>query len=107
MEYMLIASRDAFECRDAERDYELATQLARSGASVTVFLIQNGVMAARRSALSATLTALGGTGVSLLADDFSLRERGIRKDQLAPSVQAAPIDVVIDKLALGARVLWC
>jgi hypothetical protein len=42
--------------------------------------------------------------VTVLADDFSLQERGITK--LAEGVAAAPIEVVVDHLAAGHKTLW-
>ena len=42
--------------------------------------------------------------MKILADDFSLRERGISK--LAEGVVAAPIDVVVDHLEAGHKTLW-
>jgi hypothetical protein len=42
--------------------------------------------------------------VTVLADDFSLQERGIAK--LAEGVTAAPIDVVVDHLAAGHKAIW-
>ena len=41
-----------------------------------------------------------------LADDFSLRERGISEDKLQSGVKASAIDVVIDELGDGAKVVW-
>ena len=103
-EYLLIESRDPFESNDVAYFYELAKGLVEAGKKVTLFLAQNGVMPARPSAHSATLEALARSGVTVLADDFSLRERGIA--QLAEGVAAAPIDVVVDDLAAGHKTLW-
>ena len=50
------------------------------------------------------LSALARSGVTVLADDFSLQERGIAK--LAEGVTAASIEVVVDHLAAGHRTLW-
>jgi sulfur relay (sulfurtransferase) complex TusBCD TusD component (DsrE family) len=103
-EYLLIESRDPFESNDVGYYYDLAKELAESGNQVTLFLAQNGVLPARPSAHSAALTALARSGVKVLADDFSLQERGIAK--LAEGVTAAPIDVVVDHLAAGHKTLW-
>lgn len=102
--YLLIESRDPFESNDVGYYYDLSKGLVDDGNEVTVFLVQNGVLAARPSAHSAALTALCQSGVKVLADDFSLRERGISK--LAEGVLAAPIDVIVDHLAAGHKTLW-
>ena len=102
--YLLIESRDPFDSNDALYYYELSNGLVEAGNDVTLFLVQNGVLAARPSAHSATLTALCQNGVKVLADDFSLCERGISK--LAEGVVVAPIDVIVDHLAVGHKTLW-
>jgi len=103
-EYLLIESRDPFESRDVTYYYELAKGLVEAGNQVTLFLAQNGVLSARLSAHSAALGALAQSGVTVLADEFSLKERGIAN--LAEGVAAAPIEVVLDHLAAGHKTLW-
>lgn len=103
-QYLLIESRDPFESNDVGYYYDLARGLADADNQVTLFLVQNGVLAARRSAHSAQLEELARSGVTVLADDFSLQERGIAK--LAEGVAAAAIDVVVDHLAAGHKTLW-
>jgi sulfur transfer complex TusBCD TusB component (DsrH family) len=73
---------------------------------VTFFLVQNGVMSARTGAKDAALDQLVGGKIRVLADDFSLRERGINKETLKRGVSAGPIDEVVDLLAGGAKALW-
>lgn len=68
--------------------------------------MQNRVLPARPGARSAALQALADAGVEVLADDFSLRERGIPASSLAPGVKAAPLDVVVDQMADGRKTLW-
>lgn len=104
--YLLIESRDPFESNDVAYLYDLAGSLAGKGNTVTLFLVQNGVLPARPSRTSAALARLADSRVRVLADDFSLRERGISLDHLAPGVSAAALDVVVDGLAEGAKVLW-
>ena len=103
-EYLLIESRDPFESNDVGYYYELARELAKGGNEVTLFLVQNGVLSARPSSYSAALAVLARSGVTVLADNFSLQERGIAR--LAEGVTAAPIDVVVDHLAAGHKTLW-
>jgi sulfur relay (sulfurtransferase) complex TusBCD TusD component (DsrE family) len=102
--YLLIESRDPFEVNDVAYYYDLSRALVASGNEVTLFLVQNGVLAARPSARSGVLAALAKAGVKVLADDFSLAERGIAK--LADGISKSPIDVVVDHLAAGHKTLW-
>jgi intracellular sulfur oxidation DsrE/DsrF family protein len=104
--YLLIESRDPFESNDVGRFCNLAKGLADAGNEVTVFLVQNGVLPARFGANGEALGALTASGITVLADDFSLRERAIPTDQLAAGVTAAPLDTVIDGLANGAKTIW-
>ena len=105
---LLIESRDPFEVREVLYLYELAAALAADAAEgdVSLFLVQNGVLPARRCRESERLTALARAGVRVLADEFSLRERGIGADRLATGVEPATLDVVIDQLAEGRKVIW-
>jgi intracellular sulfur oxidation DsrE/DsrF family protein len=104
--YLLIESRDPFDSGDVATFYDLAGNLAKAGNQVTLFLVQNGVLPARRSAKSQPLAVLAQTGVEVLADEFSLRERGIRQAGLVAGVKPAPIDVVVDQIAEGRKALW-
>ena len=104
--YLLIESRDPFESNDVAYYYDLANGLAREGSPVTLMLVQNGVLPARKSSRSEALAALADAGVEILADEFSLRERGIATNRLAAGVKPAPLDIVIDQLAEGRTALW-
>jgi sulfur relay (sulfurtransferase) complex TusBCD TusD component (DsrE family) len=105
--YLLIESRDPFESNDVTQYYDLAANLAKEGNAVTLFLVQNGVLPARKSPKSEPLCSkLAQAGVEVLADEFSLRERGITASQLAPGVKASPLDIVIDQLEDGRKAIW-
>ncbi len=79
--YLFIESRDPFESRDTNFVSETAAALQKRGNDVTVFLVQNGVLGARKNARGAHLPKLSEVGVRLLADDFALKERGIQDDE--------------------------
>jgi len=102
--YLLIESRDPFDSNDTRFCCDLAQQLAAAKNEVILFLVQNGVLPVRPGARSGDLTTLA--GVRVLADSFSLKERGIDENRLASGVAAAPLDVVLDALAEGAKVIW-
>jgi hypothetical protein len=104
--YLLIESLDPFESNDVGRQWELAVGLVRGGNRVTLFLVQNGVLAAREGARNDTLQSVAAAGVDVLADEFSLRERGIGAGALMACVKPAPLDVVLDRLADGCKALW-
>jgi len=104
--YLLIASEDAYERRDLERVRDIALQLRRLDHPVTVFLAQNAVLAARASARAGRLADLLNASVEVLADDFSLRERGIGSTALLAGVRSAAIGVVVERLAAGWKTIW-
>ncbi len=104
--YLLVESRDPFDRRPANDLAALAAELATEPNQVTLFLIQNGVLEARDGAAAARLGALRELGVTVLADEFSLRERGIAPERLSPLVSSASLGVVVAHLARGDRTLW-
>src|SRR6476661_5200779 len=101
--YLLIESRDPFENNEVAQQYALAASLVKESNEVTLFLVQNGVLPARHGNYSELLTLTAKAGVEILADDFSLRERGIPSSRLAEGVKPAPISIVIDQLADGRK----
>src|SRR6185436_16946244 len=103
--YVFIESRDPFESRDTQFVEETAIAVKERGHEVTIFLVQNGVLAAREGARR--LKRLAEAGVTLLADDLSLRERGITAGELAPSVRESAIGALVDALVQdGTKALW-
>lgn len=105
--YIFIESRDPFESRDTQFVETTATALKQRGHEVTVFLVQNGVLASRRNASDSYLSRLSAAGVNLLADDFSLCERGIQSAELHPGVQPSTIEVLVDALLQSnAKAIW-
>jgi intracellular sulfur oxidation DsrE/DsrF family protein len=104
--YLLIESRDPFDSNDTRFCCDLAKQLKQQGEAVTVFLVQNGVLPSRAGARADQLSELANAGIEILADEFSLRERGIPFDRLKPGIKPAPLDVVIDRLSDGCKAIW-
>jgi predicted peroxiredoxin len=104
--YLLIESRDTFGTGEVAFCHDLARRLVAGGNRVTLFLVQNGVMPARAGAFAPKFSELAQAGIEVLADDFSLRERGISADRLQPGIKASALDVVIDRLAEGAKAIW-
>jgi len=103
--YLIIESRCSFAVDQADFCRDLARRLAADN-RVTLFLVQNGVMPARAGAHGPGFADLARIGVEILADDFSLRERGISSDRLQPGVTPSTLEFVIDRLADGAKAFW-
>ena len=105
--YLFIETRDPFGSRDTEFVAETAAALKGRDQEVTVFLVQNGVLAARRGSRDPYLARLVEAGVRVLADDFSLRERGIGGDQLRAGVAESGVDALVELLAREeTKAIW-
>ena len=103
--YVFIESRDPFESRDTRFIEETAIAVKERGHDVTVYLVQNGVLAARMSARR--LGRLAEAGVTVLADDLSLRERGMTAEELAPSIRESGIDALVEAIVQkNTKALW-
>ncbi len=105
--YLFIESTDPFQSADTQFVTDTATVLKQRGNEVTVFLVQNGVLAARGNARDTHLSRLRDAGVRVLADDFSLRERGIQPQELRSGIQESNIDTLLDLLVQeNTKAIW-
>lgn len=104
--YLLIESRDPFSTQAVLGHVELAVGLRRAGSAVALYLVQNGVLPCRAGADGDALHEALAAGVEVLADDFSLRERGIAAPDIARGVKTAPIDLVVQRLAASWKVMF-
>ena len=60
------------------------------------------MLAARHGApIPSALAALASNGVKVLANSFSLQERGISPNRLIAGITVAPLSAVIDYMAAG------
>ena len=105
--YIFIESRDPFESLDTKFVEETAAALKQRGNSVTVFFVQNGVLAVRKNGHDSYLGRLAGAGVILLADDFSLCERGIQPSELHAGIKQSGIEALVEMLVQeNAKAIW-
>ncbi|MGH8252362.1 MAG: DsrE family protein [Steroidobacteraceae bacterium] len=104
--YLLIETSDSFSSNAVQEHVELAIALKRGGADVSLYLAQNGVLPCRSGADSETLHEALAAGVEVLADDYSLRERGIADADVARGIRPASIDRVVERLAASRKVMF-
>lgn len=102
--YFLIESRNPWDSQQVDRNYQIAADLAKAGNEVTLFMVENAVLATRSSAKSNGLANL--KRVKLLADDFSLKERGIIPSEIRPGVEVTSINAVVDAMANKEKMIW-
>ena len=106
-QYVFIESRDPFASTDTGFVADTASALRARGRAVTVFLVQNGVLATRAGARGSRVPRLAESGVTVLADDFSLRERGIEPSELCVGVRPTSIDTLVDLVVRpDTKTLW-
>ena len=104
--YLLIESQDRIDARDGGFCCRMAKALAQHGDTVSVLMVGNGVLSLRAGAYAPGLAVLRELGIGISADSFSLRERGIAADRLTSGVTPCELDIVIDRMADGWRVIW-
>lgn len=106
-DYVFVESRDPFESRDTAFVAQTAVSLQQSGKEVVVFLVQNGVLGARKDARISEIPQLAKAGVTLLADQFSLEERGIGTPDLSPAIRRSSIEELVDLLVKEkTKAIW-
>ncbi len=106
-QYLFLESRDPFESKDTQFVVETATALRKAGNDVTVYLVQNGVLGARKAAKESQVSQLTVAGIKVLADDFSLRERGIQREECSPGIEESNIDTLVDLLVQeNTKAVW-
>ena len=104
--YVLIETRDPFESAEVDGVFELAGRLGAT-ADVSVYLVENGVMPLRSESAAAPAIAKLAERVTVLADDFSLRQRAIDTKDLASGVKPASIDHLVELITTtGCKAMW-
>ena len=96
--YLLIETKGPADGGDYA--FELGRQLREAQHDVTIYLVQDGVFIARRSykAGAALVDDADRSGVKLLADAVSLRQRGVVGDRVANGVSVADMTALVDLL---------
>lgn len=96
--YLLIESKSPLDGGDYS--FELARQLGGGGHAVSIYLVQDGVLAARRrfAAGEKLVADAKAEKVAVLADDVSLRQRGITRERLDEAVRVSAMDELVDLL---------
>ena len=104
--FVFVESRDPYECADCAKFLDLVAGVRRRSHEVTLFLVQNAVLAAREGASHAgNYSELAKAGVAVVAEAFALRERAV--DRLAPGVQPTGIDRLVSlALTPQTKVIW-
>ena len=86
--------------------YDRFVRLVQEGARVTVFLVEDGVLSARRGPHAESLALATAAGVEVLADRRSLGDRGLRASKLVAGVRTTDLDALVNRVADGERATW-
>ena len=94
--YVLIETKGPLDGGDWA--FELGKQLRELRHDVTVYLLQDGVFAARRSFKTGEALIQGAekSGFTVVADSVSCRQRGLIGDRVAKGVSAGDMDALLD-----------
>lgn len=104
--YFFIQSQDPFTESRTHQQFDLAKRLAGAGHEVTLLLVQNAVIVARRGARYMLFDVLQENGVTLKADEFSMQQRDLAPEQLKNGVTTGDIGLAVDAMLHGEKVIW-
>lgn len=104
--YVLIDSRDLQEYSSGRYFLGLASRLQKLGNKVTIFLVENGALAARKNSdAGQKLGELAGQGVKVYVEDVAARARGVK--ELEAGIELGNLDQLADLVAeRESRVIW-
>ena len=97
-QYLLVESKNPLD--GGAYSFELAKQLRELQHNVTIYLIQDGVFTARKrfEAGEKLVAEAKAKNLTLLADEISLRQRGITKERLSETVRVSTMNELVDLL---------
>jgi sulfur relay protein TusB/DsrH len=97
-QYLLIESKSPLD--GGGYSFQVGSQLKALQHDVTIYLVQDGVFAARKQfeAAERLLADARNSHLTVLADQVSLRQRGINGERLASEVRASNMDELVDLL---------
>ena len=104
--YLILESRDPYDFTDWSNMQQVITDLKRGGHEVTLFLLQNGVLPARKGTpFENYFTEIHALGITTFADFFALQERGIQ--ELSNYVEKSNLDHLIQLcLTPNTKSIW-
>ncbi len=104
--YLIVNSRDLTEYTSGRYIQKVAGALKENGNEVALFLIENGVIAARKgSAAGKELATLSRKGAKIMADDLSCQSRGVM--HLEEGISLSNMDHLADMISEGSdKIMW-
>ncbi len=106
MKLLLISTKDPISHEDPELVLEIAKIAKEKGTDVKIFLIEDGILLRKGQALEEKVKDLAESGVSIKAEDISLKTRGISEDKLVDDIEVSNLDELFDSIVEFDRVAW-
>ncbi len=106
-QYLLIESRDHFESNEVNYFYNLSMDLKKQKNDVKLFFLQNAVFSLRKNIPnSENISNIISLDIPILADEFSLKERGIFQENLRHGIIISTLDIIIEYMLNHVKVIW-
>lgn len=104
--YFFVTTQDPFTYKFTNNYFTHIAKLSQQGNSVSIFLVQNGVVLATQQTHLPCFDELLANAISIYADACSLQQRGIKTTDLKPNIQSAELNTIIHAQLSGDDVIW-
>ncbi|APJ03885.1 DsrE family protein [Silvanigrella aquatica] len=106
-QYLLISSTDHFDSGNINNFYYLALNLKLQKNNVKLFFLQNAVFSLRKNIPNFnSISNLISSDIPIYVDDFSLKERGLGKENILEGIMISHLDFIIEQLLTKTKVIW-
>ncbi len=102
---LLVLSKDPYTTEIPELVLEIGSRAREKGNDVSLYLVEDGVTAARESEFGGKLKEALGKGISVFADDKAVLSRGL-DGKLIDGVEIKDISILLDFIMESDRVAW-
>ena len=102
---LMVLSKDPYTTETPDLVIDIGMDAKAKGNDVSLYLIEDGVTAARKSEFGNKLEAAQKKGIKIYADDKAVLSRALT-DKMISSVQVKEIGTLLDFITNSDRVAW-
>jgi sulfur relay protein TusB/DsrH len=102
---LMVLSKDPYTTETPDLVLDIGLDAKAKGNDVSLYLIEDGVTAARKSEFGKKLEAAQKKGIKIYADDKAVFSRALT-DKMISSVQVKEIGTLLDFITNSDRVAW-
>jgi sulfur relay (sulfurtransferase) complex TusBCD TusD component (DsrE family) len=102
---LMVLSKDPYTTETPDLVLDIGLNAKEKGNDVTLYLIEDGVTAARKSEFGNKLAAANKKGIKIYADDKAVLSRSLT-NKLTGSVEIKEIGALLDFIMDYDRVVW-